>query len=442
MSFSYQWKRDGVAIPGAIASTYAVTTADGGKIIICDVTNTNSMGSTTVSSSNSAAVPLASPVNTVAPIVSGTASVGSTLTVTSNGTWTGAGTITYTYRWRRNLAAIPGATSSTYVIKGDDGGYIDCLVKATNSYGFSEKDSNDIGPVTLPYILDSVSGSQSAWSVCRQLKTGITSPIRVRRSSDNAEANISFAFGSINMSSLTSFIGSSSAYITTIYDQSGNGRHLTQTVNANQPRIALNGVLDMYNNKLTAYAESTSTTMSVASSTGMFNFFHNGTNSSLFGVASYNSSVNDTILFTTQASTTGSNPYNATGVRLYLTPTLNFSLRVGKSRVADSLIPVLSTGLTPSPAFITARQYLYSVYIDADNATAASRSSLYVNGGSALTGNTNTATPAAGDAEGNAATFRVDGTSPLSFIQEIITFNTQPAVATMRSNINGYYQIY
>ena len=54
--------------------------------------------------------PLA-PLNTVAPVISGTASVGQTLTVTSDGTWTNTPT-SYTYQWRRAGVAITGETRS------------------------------------------------------------------------------------------------------------------------------------------------------------------------------------------------------------------------------------------------------------------------------------------------------------------------------------------
>jgi hypothetical protein len=73
------------------------------------------------------------PVNTVAPVVSGTASFGSTLT-TTNGTWTGAPAPTFTYQWQRVTTNISGATSSTYVlVAADVGNTIRCVVTATNA---------------------------------------------------------------------------------------------------------------------------------------------------------------------------------------------------------------------------------------------------------------------------------------------------------------------
>jgi len=73
------------------------------------------------------------PVNTVAPVVSGTATFGQTLT-TTNGTWTGAPAPTFTYQWQRGVGNISGATSSTYVlVAADVGNTVRCVVTATNA---------------------------------------------------------------------------------------------------------------------------------------------------------------------------------------------------------------------------------------------------------------------------------------------------------------------
>ena len=84
------------------------------------------------------------PINTVAPVVSGTATVGSTLT-TTNGTWTGAPAPTFTYQWQRAGSNIGGATSSTYVLVTADGGNtVRCVVTATNAVGAVNANSNGI----------------------------------------------------------------------------------------------------------------------------------------------------------------------------------------------------------------------------------------------------------------------------------------------------------
>ena len=84
------------------------------------------------------------PFNTIAPVVSGTNSVGSLLT-TTNGTWSGSLPITYTYQWLRNGLNISGATSSTYtLVTADSSNVVSCKVTATNSVGSANATSNSL----------------------------------------------------------------------------------------------------------------------------------------------------------------------------------------------------------------------------------------------------------------------------------------------------------
>jgi hypothetical protein len=96
-----------------------------------------------------------SPVNTVAPAVTGTAQVGQTLSCTT-GTWTGIATITYAYQWQYGTTNIPSATSSTYVIAGAYAGQtIRCVVTATNPAGSTSANSNSTSAVIgSPFTLE------------------------------------------------------------------------------------------------------------------------------------------------------------------------------------------------------------------------------------------------------------------------------------------------
>ena len=81
------------------------------------------------------------PVNTAAPVASGTATVGNTLSVT-NGTWLNTPT-SYTYQWKRDTVAIESATNATYVLVEDDAGTsITCTVTAINAAGSTAATSN------------------------------------------------------------------------------------------------------------------------------------------------------------------------------------------------------------------------------------------------------------------------------------------------------------
>jgi hypothetical protein len=72
----------------------------------------------------------------------------------------------------------------------------------------------------------------------------------VRRSSDNAEQNIGFtALGNLDTSALTTFCSGTNGFVTTWYDQSGNGRNATQTTAANQPQIVNSGSVINVNSK-------------------------------------------------------------------------------------------------------------------------------------------------------------------------------------------------
>ena len=76
--------------------------------------------------------------------------------------------------------------------------------------------------------------------------------VRVRRSSDNTEANIGFTpTGDFDEAALRTFAGSGNAFVTIWYDQSGNGKNMTQTNTGYQPQILFNGSLKYINSRPT-----------------------------------------------------------------------------------------------------------------------------------------------------------------------------------------------
>jgi len=145
-TYAYQWKRDGVNIGSATSSTYLLVSADAGAMITCTVTATNTAGAVSATSNSLGAV-IWIPINTVAPVISGTVTVGQTLTSTT-GTWTGSPTPTYTYQWKRDGSSIGSATASTYVLViADVAASITCAVTGTNTAGAVAATSNSLGPV-------------------------------------------------------------------------------------------------------------------------------------------------------------------------------------------------------------------------------------------------------------------------------------------------------
>lgn len=89
------------------------------------------------------------PVNTVAPVLSGTPLADEVLSVTT-GTWTGEAPITYSYSWLADGLILPGETGSTITVTdGNVDQIITARVTATNPGGQAFADSNPIGPITL-----------------------------------------------------------------------------------------------------------------------------------------------------------------------------------------------------------------------------------------------------------------------------------------------------
>lgn len=113
------------------------------------------------------------PFNTIAPVVSGTNTVGSILT-TTNGTWSGSLPITYTYQWLRNGSNIGGATSSTYtLVTADTSNVVSCRVTATNSIGNANATSNSLTIYEAEYksILDyAITNGYTLPSTAQRLK--------------------------------------------------------------------------------------------------------------------------------------------------------------------------------------------------------------------------------------------------------------------------------
>lgn len=104
---------------------------------------------------------------------------------------------------------------------------------------------NFVGP--LDGYTTSMTG---AWSVSRRLLSSYTgSLIRIRRSSDSAEQDIGAnGLGDLDTAAITTFVGSNSAFVRTIYHQNG-GVNLVQATAATQPRIVNAGTLDTVNGK-------------------------------------------------------------------------------------------------------------------------------------------------------------------------------------------------
>lgn len=105
-----QWYRNGAPISGATAATYSLTTTigDTGSIFTC--TATNMAGSVTTNAVTLTVTPALVAPSIVTQPASQTVVAGQPVTFTV----VAAGTTPLAYQWRRNGAAISGATSSSY----------------------------------------------------------------------------------------------------------------------------------------------------------------------------------------------------------------------------------------------------------------------------------------------------------------------------------------
>ena len=135
--------------------TYTATITSSTTIGTATITATDSSVTPTASgqatlTQTQVGAPLSAPVNMRPPSISGTPTVGRTLTATS-GTWSGTAPIGYAYQWQRcgaACAAIAGARTSTYrVTSTDRGSRLRVLVTATNANGSAQAVSSQVGPV-------------------------------------------------------------------------------------------------------------------------------------------------------------------------------------------------------------------------------------------------------------------------------------------------------
>jgi len=83
----------------------------------------------------------------------------------------------------------------------------------------------------------------------RKMRTAYSgAAIRVRRSSDNVEADIGFTAGGVmDEAALLAHVGAGDGYVVTFYDQGTGAAHFTQATTTLQPRIVLAGVVEKVN---------------------------------------------------------------------------------------------------------------------------------------------------------------------------------------------------
>jgi PKD repeat protein len=121
--------------------------------------------------------------------------------------------------------------------------------------------------IEIKAVLDLYTNADLAFSMRKLRAAYLGSCIRVRRSSDNTEQDIGFASnGVIDVSAMLSFVGVGNGFVVTWYDQSGNGRNITQSTGSNQPQIVFTGAIAIRNGLPCIRYSASTTTMALVTS--------------------------------------------------------------------------------------------------------------------------------------------------------------------------------
>jgi hypothetical protein len=138
LSFTRQWRRNGIAISGATALNYTLVAADQGATITLSVTGKSGSASATKTSSPTSAVAMGVFSSSPNGFLTSTYKVGTSVT---GGVTAWSPTPTYTYQWLRNGVAVSGATSTTYQLTSADlGAFMSFAITGTLA-GYTTKTS-------------------------------------------------------------------------------------------------------------------------------------------------------------------------------------------------------------------------------------------------------------------------------------------------------------
>ncbi len=214
-TLTYQWKKGGTAISGATAASYttpATTSADNGTQFT--VTVTNAFGNVT---SNAATLTVTA--SGIAPSItsqpaSKTVAVGQTATFSVTATGTG----TLTYQWKKNGAAISGATSSAYTTPA--------TVSSDNGIVFTVTVTGTSGNITSSGATLTVNAPPSitAQPASKSVLTGQTATFSVT-AAGTATLTYQWNKGGVAISGATS-----ASYTTPATTSADNGAQFTVTV--------------------------------------------------------------------------------------------------------------------------------------------------------------------------------------------------------------------
>jgi hypothetical protein len=333
------------------------------------------------------------------------------------------------YMYVNTVQKISGGTSNlvthTNVLVGDDSLYLNGKMQelvlypsdqSANRAGIEENINAHYSIYEPPRLLNTYSGSAAAYSL-RKLNADYTgAAIRVRRASDNTEADIGFiSNGDLNTSVLRAFCINTDGYVSVWYDQSGNGNDAVQATTSAQPQIVASGSVITKNSLPTLRFASDSLRTSSQITTGttarhvcIIGVSDNATtNASMLEIASYGGGDGTDMRFTAEIAV------RVAGAAIY------------GSNFQGSDLKIMSWALP-----------------DASDVFDAS---LYLNGASVSRTGGSDATIDTGD--GGYSTIGLSeaaSTSYTGYLSSVIVWNSDQSAnrAGIESDINEYYSIY
>ncbi|HEX5450720.1 MAG TPA: hypothetical protein VFW85_11770 [Gaiellaceae bacterium] len=181
-TFAYKWESCDSSggscsdISSATSETYTLQSSDIGLTVRSVVTATDTTGSTSQESDNylGPVAAATAPANVAVPTISGTATVGSTLTA-DKGTWSGTEPIAHAYRWERcdssgaDCSSIGSATNHTYVLTNNDQGHkLRVEVTASNAAGSAQATSASTAVIAASVPANTVAPKVSGNAVVGQ----------------------------------------------------------------------------------------------------------------------------------------------------------------------------------------------------------------------------------------------------------------------------------
>lgn len=286
-------------------------------------------------------------------------------------------------------------------------------------------------------------GFSAGYSLRKLRNTYTGSAIRVRKdTTGQPEQDIGFIGNDLDTASLKSFLNARSGFVVKWYNQGDSSTiDFEQTTQASQPRIANLGVIDRQNGKPAVIFDGSNDFMDVASSTGRFNYLHNGTDCFMASVQRFGN-VSDPNAAYILINNNGASLNN-----------LGFSTfyddRASISR-NNAIVVQIAVNVSSNIAlnYATANtQVLLTQIIDGNNITVANRSILYLNGANETKNNILNSGVSTSNAFNNMRLGRISNGATfnlLGSVQEIIIWNSDKSSqrTTIQNEINTFYTIY